>query len=39
MRNEVVLAPGQITLAVMPKPAHSRAAVRVSVRSASLVEL
>jgi hypothetical protein len=37
--NAAVLAPGQIELAVIPNDAHSRAAVRVSVRRASADEL
>ena len=38
-RNDAEIAAGQITLAVMPVGAHSRAAVRVAARSASLAEL
>ena len=38
-RDAAVFAPGQMTLAVIPCPAHSRAAVRVNARRASLAVL
>ena len=37
--NEADFAAGQMTLAVMPQSAHSRAAVRVAARRASLLVL
>src|ERR1700722_8685681 len=38
-RKAALLAPGQMTLAMTPYCAHSRAAVRVNVRNASLAQL